>query len=124
MKKANVTLFVFFVAFACTIFGIMIGRHNPSGDFLISSNQGVQVISASELQRDSNAAGAYGLININTASASLLQSLPNIGETLSQRIIEYRTTNGDYEEIEDLLQVKGIGQMRLDQIRKYINVGG
>lgn len=121
MKKANVMLFTVFAAFACLITGFFIGRNSVSGDILISYNHSVQEQAVATQPNESD---DYGLININTASASVLQSLPNIGETLAQRIVEYRKENGDFIAIEDLLQVKGIGETRLEQIRQYITVGG
>lgn len=60
-------------------------------------------------------------INVNTASKEELISLPGIGETIAQRIIEYRQTHGPFHRPEDLLAVKGIGPKKLDQIRDLIS---
>lgn len=62
-------------------------------------------------------------VNINTADAEALTALPGIGDTLAQRIVDYRTENGSFETPEDLLAVKGIGDGRLAAIREYIVVG-
>jgi len=61
-----------------------------------------------------------GLINVNTATAALLESLPGIGPTLAQRIIEYRDANGPFEGVEDLVDVPGIGEATLDKFRDLI----
>jgi competence protein ComEA len=61
-------------------------------------------------------------ININTAEAWLLQSLPGIGETLAQRIIDHRTVNGLFQSIEDLNSVEGIGPSVFEQIKDKITV--
>jgi competence protein ComEA len=61
-------------------------------------------------------------ININTAELSLLTLLPGIGETLAQRIIDYREAYGDFESIEDIMKVSGIGNERYLQIADYITV--
>lgn len=49
-----------------------------------------------------------GLVNINTADAELLMTLPGIGEVRAAAIIEHRQREGDFEKIEDVMNVKGI----------------
>jgi len=61
-------------------------------------------------------------IDLNRAEAWLLEALPGIGETRAQAIVDYRNENGPFKRIEDLLQVKGIGQGTLDKIKDYITV--
>jgi competence protein ComEA len=63
-------------------------------------------------------------IDINRAEPWLLEALPGIGEVTAQAIVDYRDENGSFERIEDLLQVKGIGQGTLDKIKDYITVSG
>jgi competence protein ComEA len=65
---------------------------------------------------------AAGRININTASAAQLDSLPGIGEVLARRIIEYRQQNGDFQKPEDIMNVSGIGQSKYDDIKDMITV--
>lgn len=62
-------------------------------------------------------------ININTATAEALDFLPGIGPELARRIVEYRDNNGDYLRCTDLLNVKGIGEGRLEDILPYITTG-
>jgi competence protein ComEA len=63
------------------------------------------------------------LININTADAAELESLPSIGPALAQAIIDYREANGDFEAIEDIMDVQGIGQATFNAIQGLITVG-
>ena len=59
-------------------------------------------------------------VNINTASAKELESIPGIGEVLSLRIIEYRDSRGGFESEADLLSVEGLGKKKLESIKEYI----
>lgn len=61
-------------------------------------------------------------IDINRAESWLLEALSGIGETRAQAIVNYRNENGEFKRIEDLLQVKGIGQGTFDKIKDYITV--
>lgn len=63
-----------------------------------------------------------GLININTASAAQLMTLPGIGEVLAQRIVEYREANGPFQSVAALTNVKGIGEKRLAAIMNLVTV--
>jgi competence protein ComEA len=63
-----------------------------------------------------------GLLNVNTASATELEALPGIGEVLAATIVEYRTQNGPFSSVEDLMDVSGIGPATLDEIRDQVTV--
>lgn len=62
------------------------------------------------------------LININTASAAELDTLPSIGATLSQRIVEYREQHGPFLTIEDIIDVPGIGAGNFERFKDMITV--
>ena len=61
-------------------------------------------------------------IDINRAEVWLLKALPGIGETLAQRIVDYRQKNGPFHNTKDLLKVTGIGNTTYEQIRDLITV--
>lgn len=62
------------------------------------------------------------LININTADAEELQLLPGIGPALSSAIIEYRSTNGKFESIDEIMNVSGISLVVFRSIESLITV--
>jgi len=59
-------------------------------------------------------------LNINTATAEQLQTLPGIGEELSRRIIDYRGQRIQFQDIRELIKVPGIGTKRFDAIKELI----
>ena len=61
-------------------------------------------------------------ININNADIKQLQTLPSIGESTAQKIIEYRNENGKFNSIEEIKNVKGIGDSKFEKIKEYISV--
>jgi len=63
-----------------------------------------------------------GLVNINTASAAELETLPGIGPALAQRIIEYRETNGGFGDPAEIVQVRGIGEATYAKLADRITV--
>ncbi len=63
-------------------------------------------------------------IDLNSADAQQLQSLPGIGPKLAQRIVEYRQKHGAFHQIDDLLKVKGIGESLLEKIKPYLTISG
>lgn len=61
-------------------------------------------------------------VNINTADSAELQSIPGIGPSKADRIIEYRNTQGRFNTIEDIKNISGIGNKTFESIKKYIVV--
>ena len=63
-----------------------------------------------------------GPINVNTASATELEALPGVGEVIAQAIVDYRTENGPFASVDQLLDVSGIGEATLEDIRELVTV--
>ena len=61
------------------------------------------------------------LLNINTASVEELQTLPNIGVQMAQRIVNYREQHGKFASMEALQNVKGIGAKTLEKLRPFVD---
>ena len=60
------------------------------------------------------------IININSASQSELENLPGIGPSTASKIIDYRSKNGNFKKIEDIMNVSGIGESKFNSIKDYI----
>ena len=64
---------------------------------------------------------SYFVVNVNLASIDELQTIPRIGPAMAKRIVDYRTANGGFKNLEDLKKVKGIGEATFNKIRPYVS---
>jgi competence protein ComEA len=64
-----------------------------------------------------------GKVNINTASAEQLTVLPGIGPKLAARIVEYRQKSGAFKSVQELMNVRGVGEKNLKKIEPYLSAG-
>lgn len=83
---------------------------------IITSNEN------NENTENNNSSVSSSLININIASIEELTTLPGIGESKAQNIINYREENGYFKTIDEIKNVNGIGEATFDQLKKYITV--
>src|SRR5512140_2125255 len=103
----------------------------PGGERAANPNQSSQqgsspftVISTPRATATPDLTGGGGdVIDINTATLAELESLPGIGPTAAQNIINYRNQHGPFSAIEDIMNVPGIGPATFDQIQDMITVG-
>jgi competence protein ComEA len=63
------------------------------------------------------------LVNINAATADQLAGLPGIGAKMAARIIDYRTKNGGFKKLEDLMNIQGIGEKNFLKLKPLITLG-
>jgi competence protein ComEA len=80
-------------------------------------------VSAQESPRPAaKAAAAAGMVNLNTATVAQLETLPGIGKATAERILEYRQKNGGFKKVEDLMNVRGIGEKSFLKMKPLITV--
>jgi competence protein ComEA len=68
----------------------------------------------------SAAGGGTGPVSLSSATAEQLDELDGIGPTLAQRIVDWRASNGPFRTVDDLLDVPGIGETRLEALRARV----
>jgi competence protein ComEA len=73
---------------------------------------------------DTASATPAGVVNLNTADAAQLSLLPRVGVKAAQRILDYRAQHGPFHKTTDLMQVKGFGEKRYNQVSAYVTVDG
>jgi competence protein ComEA len=61
-------------------------------------------------------------VNLNTATVDQLAELPGIGRAVAQRIVEYREKNGSFKKVEELMNVKGIGEKSFLKLKPLVTV--
>jgi competence protein ComEA len=84
-----------------------------------SSAQAAQAKAGSSSKARATAASP---VNLNSASAAQLQTLPGVGASAAQRIVDYRQKNGSFKKIEELMNVKGIGEKSFLKLKPLITV--
>ena len=92
-------------------------------DYTITTQRQIQETTQEEIDTSSEESKETGPVNVNTAGLEELETLTGIGPALGQRIIDYREENGPFQSVEDLLNVKGIGEKTLEKFRDGVTVG-
>jgi len=119
MKKLSFLLLAIFLISSTLMICFFI--LNVSGN-MSDLNLGCTTVTLTQEERKISA--DLGLIDLNSASKEQLMLLPGIGDSLSDRIIEYREMTANFTYIEDIVNVKGIGVNKFLEIRDFITVGG
>jgi competence protein ComEA len=87
---------------------------------LIAAAPAAAAQEAGARQQPPKAAPAVSALNINTATAADLQKLPGVGAATAERIVEYRQKNGPFKKIEELMNVRGIGEKSFLKLKPLI----
>ena len=129
MKKQPIyLLFLAGALFAGITLGFFLGRNLTRGDVMVSLPESMyteptQASTAASVETTGAEEVSFPL-DINQADSETLQALPGIGEVLAGRIIAYRDENGPFSSPDQLMNVEGIGEKRLEAILDYITIGG
>jgi competence protein ComEA len=67
--------------------------------------------------------GPIGKVNINTATRTELMQIPKIGEKMADRIVEFRKANGPFTRVEEIMNVKGMGEKTFLAMKHQLTVG-
>ena len=79
--------------------------------------------SAQRKSANGKEAAPPAIVNLNTATSSQIATLPGVGDAAAKRIIEYREKNGGFKKIEELMNVKGIGEKSFLKLKPLVTVG-
>lgn len=134
MKKLNsweIVLISLTLAFAAFLAGFFLGGRDAGG--VTVNGDKVRVETQHSAPEESPApeteaepaqsARPAGKININSADKETLTQLPGIGETIAERIIEYRNSYGPFHNTDELMDVSGIGEGKYGAIKELITIG-
>ena len=73
--------------------------------------------------RSAKPASTGQTVNVNTASAAEFEALPGIGPKLAARIVEYREKHGSFKKVEDLMNVRGLGEKNFLKLKAQLTIG-
>lgn len=118
MKKSLWLLLGITAVFLCILLGVFIGRNFVSNYIPLNSITDNGATEGTEPIQHENG------LDLNTATLQQLTLLPGIGETLAQRILDYRAEHNGFTTVEELKQVSGIGDKKYAEILPYVKVGG
>lgn len=126
MKNKLLTVLPVLTAlFAGLTLGLFLSRNPAGGSVKVSvPAQAQSAAAAADTQPEPSAQEDALPVDINSANVTELAQLPGIGEVLARRIVDYRTIHGRFTAVEQLTNVEGIGEGKLEAILEQITIGG
>ena len=126
-NKVSILLAAVTVLFVGFTLGLFVGRNSGSGTVTLAVPAQMQTAPTAAATAPTQTVPEETVsfpVNINTADAETLASLPGIGQVLAERIVAYRRQNGSFRAIEEITNVEGIGEKKAEAILELITVGG
>ena len=124
-NKLLTVLQVLTALFAGLTLGLFLSRNPAGGSVKVSvPAQAQSAAAAADTQPEPSAQEDALPVDINSANVTDLAQLPGIGEVLARRIVDYRTIHGRFTAVEQLTNVEGIGEGKLEAILEQITIGG
>ena len=102
--------------------GVNLARVVQDGEQIVVPNASVTATGPSGSTPPAGGTAIGSVINLNSADLAALESLPGVGPALAQRILDWRSTNGQFGTVEQLLEVAGIGAKTLEGLRDRVTV--
>lgn len=129
MKKQRFSILLLVtLLFAAFTVGLYCGRSSGKTQVSVTVSRNMQTLppetTVPETVPEETAPAITYPININTADKDTLTALPGIGDVLAQRILDYREEHGSFTHVEELLNVEGIGERKMETIVDLITIGG
>ena len=129
MKKQHIPILVILtVAFSAFTLGFSLGKtHHPEPVTLSIPPVMMTAPTETSAEETTEAITEPAIsfpIDINTAEKEEFMALPGIGEVLAERILAYRNEIGQFQAVEEMLNVEGIGKKRFEDILDLITIGG
>ena len=81
------------------------------------------LMASTGIAADAAKAAPTAKVNVNTATAEQFAALPGVGPKLGARIVEYRQKSGSFKSVQELMNVKGIGEKNFTKIQAHLTTG-